>query len=71
VKQQHVSIGDADIQRIVSELSPASRRWLGGALGGSFDIIDNIDVMCPIDSPPCHQYFRFPALRELLTRLRE
>jgi len=55
--------------QIVAGMSDYARGRLIALLGEVFNVLDNLDVVCPMYVPPCEAYLRFNELRELLRTL--
>jgi hypothetical protein len=54
-----------DIKAIVEGCSPDARLLLLSLLSNVFSTLDNLDVLCPVIRPPCHDYLKFVKLRRL------
>ena len=62
---------DEDIARVVAGCTPDARQALLSILSLAFNTLDNLEAICPVFQPPCHDYLRFERLRKLNAALNE
>jgi len=62
----------AEAIRIIAEgISRPVRLELIAMLKELFNVLTNLDVLCPVETPKCHAYLRFEKLNRLLAALLE
>lgn len=62
---------EKEILAVVEGCSPSARRALAALLTTAFSTLNNLDIICPVVRPPCHEYLRFQELRRLHSALNE
>jgi hypothetical protein len=58
------------VMEIVVGCTPNARTQLGILLGELVRTLDNLEILCPVSSPPCHDHLQFKNLRRLYSVLR-
>ncbi len=58
------------VMEIVVGCTPNARNQLGHLLSELFRVLDNLDFLCPVVRPPCHDHLQFKNLRRLYSVLR-
>ena len=58
------------VMEIVVGCTPNARNQLGHLLSELFRVLDNLDILCPVIRPSCHDHLQFKNLRRLYSVLR-